>query len=522
MANHDKTTCINPATGDVLGYSPLHSVADVRKAARKARRAQPAWAGLPLRERVRCLRRVQAHLSDTADELAEIIARDNGKTRTDALSTEVLPAVMALDYYCRTARSFLGDKRLMPANVLMANKASTLVRVPYGVIGIISPWNYPFSIPFSEVVMGLLAGNAVLLKVATETQLVGRAIERCLEAACLPEGIFSYLNLPGRAAGGAFLESGVDKLFFTGSVAVGKTLMAEAAQTLTPVVLELGGNDPMLVCADADVQRAAAGAVWAGLQNCGQSCGGIERIYVHRSIYNAFMDELGHRVERLRIGYDTDYHVDLGCMTTAKQKQEVQRQVQQALDNGAVLYARSALPGNAAGPFLPAMVLTEVTHDMDVMRLETFGPVLGVMPVETMPDALALANDCDLGLTASVWTRNATAGLELARQIKAGVVTINDHLMSHGLAETPWGGFKLSGIGRSHGADGMAEMTQLQCLVQDMMPAVKKNFWWHPHGPVVYQGVRGVIDLLYGNGLGQRWRGLLKLLRVYPRTFRKD
>ena len=519
MDIHDTTACINPATGERLGYSRLNTPVDVRQALLHARKAQPAWSQRPIRERVRCLKRVQAYLVDHADELAEIIARDNGKTRTDALSAEVLPAAMAIDYYCRKTNSFLGDKRLMPGNLLMANKASTLVRVPYGVVGIISPWNYPFSIPFSEVVMGLLAGNAVVLKVATETQQVGRAIEQCLQAARMPKGIFAYLNLPGRAAGAAFLESGVDKLFFTGSVSVGKTLMAEAARTLTPVVLELGGNDPMLVCADADIERAAAGAVWAGLQNCGQSCGGVERIYVHRSIYAAFLDALGKRVKRLRVGYDTDYHMDLGAMTTQKQMQEVQRQVRQALDGGAVLHAQSAVPENAKGNFLPAMVLTHVNHQMDVMRLETFGPVLGVMPVDDMDAALTLANDSDLGLTASVWTRNSKSGMQLARQIKSGVVMINDHLMSHGLAETPWGGFKRSGIGRSHGAEGMAEMTQVQCLVQDVMPAVKKNFWWHPHGPQVYQGLRGVIDLLYGNGLGQRLRGLKKLLRVFPRTF---
>ncbi len=522
MDANDKTACLNPATGELLGYSQLDASGNVRQAVLHARRAQPAWSALHLPKRIECLKRVQAYIVDNADELAEIIARDNGKTRTDALAAEVLPAAMAVDYYCRKAKSFLGDKRLMPGNLLMANKVSRLVRVPYGVVGIISPWNYPFSIPFSEVVMGLLAGNAVLLKTATETQLVGRAVERCMQAAGLPEGVFAYLNLPGREAGTALLESGVNKLFFTGSVSTGKTLMAQAAKTLTPLVLELGGNDPMLVCPDADIERAAAGAVWAGLQNCGQSCGGIERIYVHRSIFAAFLEALGQRVSRLRVGYDTDYQMDLGAMTTPGQMREVQRQVQQALDHGASVHAQSAVPDNGDGNFLPATVLTGVTHDMDIMKLETFGPVLGVMPVDDMAQAVELANDSDLGLTASVWTRSTRYGAKLARGIQAGVVMINDHLMSHGLAETPWGGFKQSGIGRSHGAAGMAEMTQIQCLVQDIMPGVKQNFWWHPHGPDVYNGLRGVIDLLYGNGLGQRFHGLLKLLRVYPRTFRRN
>jgi len=428
---------------------------------------------------------------------------------------------MAVDFYCRKAKAFLKDRRLLPASWLQAYKAAKLVRVPYGVVGIISPWNYPFSIPFSEVIMALVAGNAVILKAASETQQVGRALERCMQAADLPPGVFAHLNLPGRQAGPAFLDAGVDKLFFTGSVAVGKTLMARAAQNLTPLVLELGGNDPMLVCPDADLSRAAAGAVWAGLQNCGQSCGGVERIYVHRTVYQPFLDALAPRVEHLRVGYDLDFAQDLGAMTTARQRAAVQRQVQAALAAGAEIHAQSKVPAAPKGHFLPAMVLTRVHHGMDIMRLETFGPVLCVMPVENMNQAVALANDSDLGLTASVWTRDRRSGERLARQIKAGVVTINDHLMSHGLAETPWGGFKHSGIGRTHGAAGMAEMTQLQCLVHDFMPKVKKNLWWYPHDRQVYQGLRGIVDLLYGKGLGQRLRGLQKLGRIFPRTFRE-
>ena len=462
------------------------------------------------------------HLADRADELADIISRDNGKTRTDALSAEVLPAIMALDYYCRKAPSLLKDRRLIPASWTMANKAAINIRVPYGVVGIISPWNYPFSIPFSEVVMALLAGNAVILKVATETQLVGSALEACFNNLDLPPGLFTHINLPGRVAGQAFLEAGIDKLFFTGSVPVGKMLMAQAAENLTPVVLELGGNDPMLVCEDADLERAASGAAWAGLQNSGQSCGGVERIYVHQSVYQEFVDLLSDKVSALRVGYDRDYQLDMGSMTTAKQKAAVEQQVEQALGAGARMHAQSAVPQAPHGLFLPAMLLTHVDHTMAIMKEETFGPVLCVMPVDDMYEALLLANDSDLGLTASVWTRNRRQGDRLARRIKAGVVTVNDHLMSHGLAQTPWGGFKHSGIGRSHGAVGMDEMTQVQCIVHDLMPGVRKNFWWHPHGPKIYDGVRGLIDFLYGRSLFRRLGGMQRTLRVFPRTFKKN
>jgi len=292
MSEREQTTCVNPATGEVIGYSPVDGPEAVREAVRKAREAQAGWAAVPVAERAAAIRRIRDYLAENADDLAATISRDNGKTRVDALATEVLPAIMAADYYASHAEEFLADRTIKPGNLLLANKISKIVRVPYGVVAVISPWNYPFAIPFSEVVMGLLAGNAVLLKAASQTQLVGRALERAVGVACLPDGVFTYLNLPGRLAGDAILEAGVDKLFFTGSVAVGKQLMKKAADTLTPLVLELGGNDAMLVCDDADLDRAAAGATWAGMQNAGQSCGGVERIYVHRAVYQAFLDKL--------------------------------------------------------------------------------------------------------------------------------------------------------------------------------------------------------------------------------------
>lgn len=514
-----ETTSTNPATGEVIGTTPLDDLASVRVAVERAREAQTRWAAVPVAKRAEAIRRIRDHLAKNADELASIISRDNGKTRTDALATEVLPSVLSADYYASNAESFLADRTLRPGNPLLANKISKIVRVPYGVVAIISPWNYPFAIPFSEVVMGLLAGNAVILKAATQTQLVGRALERAVQAADLPEGVFTYLNLPGRLAGDAILEAGVDKLFFTGSVPVGKQLMRKAADTLTPLVLELGGNDAMLVCPDADLDRAAAGACWAGMQNAGQSCGGVERIYVHRDVYQTFIDKLAEKVRALRVGVDVDFNVDMGAMTTEGQRDLVRRHVADAVAKGAVVYAESSCPPK--GNFHPAMVLTNVDHTMDVMRDETFGPVVGVMAVDSMDDAVALANDSNLGLTASVWSRDRSAAESLGRRVRAGVVMINDHLMSHGLPETPWGGFKESGIGRTHGQIGFDEMTQAQCVVHDYMPMVKKNMWWHPHGKGVYDGLKGIIAMLTGS-LPERASGVTELARLFPRSFKVD
>lgn len=516
-----ETICTNPATGEEIGRSPLDSVEDVKTAVARLRAAQPAWAATPLRQRVVMIRRVRTLIVDRADELADIISRDNGKTRVDAMVTEVIASAMAVSYYARRARHFLRTRRLLPANPVLANKLSKIRRVPYGVVGIVAPWNYPFSIPFSEIVTALLAGNAVIFKAASQTQMVGRALERLFRDAGFSPDVFTHLNLPGAVAGDALLEAGINKLFFTGSVPVGKKLMAKAAETLTPVSLELGGNDPMLVCPDADLDRAASGAVWAGLQNSGQSCGGVERIYVHEAVYDRFLQLLGEKVRALRVGPDRNFDVDMGAMTTASQRETVREHVRDALERGAVIYAESPCPTEGPGLFHPAMVLTNVDHTMKVMRDETFGPVVGVMKVRDMEEAIRLANDSNLGLTASVWSRNRRAAGQLAHRLEAGAVTINDHLMSHGLAETPWGGFKESSIGRTHGDIGFDEMTQPQCLVNDLLPMASRNLWWHPFSEHVYLGLRGLIEGLYAPSLARRARGWLALSAILPRMFKR-
>ncbi len=517
-----ETISTGPATGEVLGRSPLDTTESVKEKVRLARAVHRAWADTPVRKRARAILRVRDYVVAHADELAETISRDNGKTRLDALAAEILPAAMGASYYARKARRFLATRRLGPGNVFLLNKSSRIRRVPWGVVAIISPWNYPFGIPFPEVVMALLAGNAVVLKAASETQMVGRALERCFQAADLPEGVFGYVNLPGPLAGDALLEAGIDKLFFTGSVAVGKQLMAKAAATLTPLCLELGGNDAMIVCCDADLDRAAAGAVWAGMANAGQSCGGVERIYVEAEVYDAFLDKLAARVARLRVGPDRNFQVDMGAMTTRRQMDTVRRHVDDALTRGAKVHAQSQCPDDGTGNFLPALVLTGVDHSMLVMREETFGPVVGVMKVADVDEAIRLANDSHLGLTGSVWSRNRRKARRIAARIQAGVVTVNDHLMSHGLHETPWGGFKQSGIGRTHGRIGFDEMTQVQCVVDDWLPLVHRDLWWHPYGPGVYRGVKGLIEFLYGHGILRRLAGLGRGLKTFLRSFRRN
>jgi len=268
---------------------------------------------------------------------------------------------------------------------------------------------------------------------------VGKAIEDIVSAANLPEGLFQHIVGSGSDISTAMFENGIDKLFFTGSVPAGKQLMAQAAQTLTPVSLELGGNDPMIVLEDADLQRAASGAAWAGLSNTGQSCGGVERIYVHESVYERFVELLSNEVKAMKHGAPTAaLSVDMGALSTAKQQRTIEAHLQDALEKGAKVTAQSQRVGDEHGYYHPATVLVNVNHNMLTMREETFGPLLPVMSFKTEDEAVALANDSTMALSASVWTKNLKRGRALAKRIDSGVVAINDHLYTHGMPDLPW------------------------------------------------------------------------------------
>jgi succinate-semialdehyde dehydrogenase/glutarate-semialdehyde dehydrogenase len=316
----------------------------------------------------------------------------------------------------------------------------------------------------------------------------------------------------------------VDKLFFTGSTATGRELMALAAERLLPLVLELGGADAAIICDDADLDRAARGMLWAGFSNAGQSCGGVQRILVHEKIYRSFLEKFRALVAGLKPGSGLD--ADLGPMATLRQKEAVQKQIDACLADGAEIAAQSSgIPENPApgteGRFLPAVLLTGVTPDMPIMNAEVFGPALAALPFHDDEEALRLANASSYALTGSVWSRNSRRAKRLAAGINAGAVMINDHLMSHGLAETPWGGFGDSGIGRTHGELGFREMLKVQVVVDDILPFVKKDLFWHPYTEKVYRGIRAIAELLGGRTLVSRLKSLGGVLRVFFRYWEK-
>jgi acyl-CoA reductase-like NAD-dependent aldehyde dehydrogenase len=483
---------------------------------KEARAAQADWASVPAKQRAKYVRAMRNRIAARADGICELIMRTTGKTRVDAMSTEVLPLALAASWYARTAPRALRSRRIRGGHPFFFFKSSRLERVPWGVVGIISPWNYPFGIPLHDVMTALLAGNAVVLKVATQVEAVGEAVADVVKSSGLPEGLFHLVSMPGPEAGRAMIGAGVDKLCFTGSTEAGRDVMRTAAAGPVPVSLELGGSDAMIVLDDANLDRAAAGALWAGASNAGQSCAAVERVFVEERVYQGFRDRIARRVAALRVGPDRDFDVDVGPLSSPAQKRKVERIVTEALADGARVVASS---GPSHGLFHPVLVLEPSDQSFTGRHEEIFGPLILLKKVRDEADAVAQANDSPYGLSASVWTRSNRRGRRVASQLAVGTVTLNDHMMSHGMAETPWGGCKGSGFSRTHGEAGLAEMSRLRVTVRDRMHRAPRAMWWYPHGRSVYEGLRAGLTALYGRGLVHRLSALIRFGATFLRSF---
>jgi succinate-semialdehyde dehydrogenase/glutarate-semialdehyde dehydrogenase len=480
---------INPATGEEIGRAPLTMPEDVARAVGRAREAQRLWSEKSLHERSRLIMEARKIVLSELEEIALLISRETGKPVAEAISMELAPTLDLMQYFARQTASMLRPRRISVGLYSLMGRSSYEIYKPLGVIGIVSPWNFPWATPLDEIVMALMAGNTVVLKPSELTPLTGLKIKNVFNRAGIPEGVLQVVTGDG-STGAALVGAGVDKIMFTGSVATGKRVAEAAAKYLTPVVLELGGKDPMIVLDDANIPNAARGAVWGAFANAGQACASVERCYVHESIAERFIAAVISETKRLRQSVGTERTCDIGSMSSERQLLAVQTHVDDAIDKGAKALTGGDRLADSDGLFFPPTVLVNVNAAMDVMRDETFGPVLPIMSFKTDEEAVRLANDSVYGLTASVWTGNIARGRRLAERIEAGTVMVNEVLYTHGIASTPWGGVKQSGLGRTHGRAGLLELVSARHIHVNRLPFIP-DLWWFNYTPDAGRLFRG-------------------------------
>lgn len=468
----------------------------------RARRAQEAWAALPLKARLDRLEALARVFTDRRDQVVDAVREETGKPRVEALA-EVLAAVELLRHYARVAPRVLRTEQVGTGHLL--GKAAHVIREPLGVVGIITPWNYPFLTTQDAVTAALAGGNGAVVKPSEFTPAASRLIPGMLEVAGISPNLVQVVEGDG-AAGAALVRAGVDKVVFTGSTAIGRRVMAAAAETLTPVLLELGGNDPAIVLDDADLDRAAHGVVFGGFFNAGQTCLSTERVFVVESVHDEFLQKVVAATAALRAGDDGDS--DVSRLVTPAQRRIVRDQLQDAAAKGATLHG-AGVPREEEPRVIPPVVVTGAEEGTRLLDEETFGPVLPVIPVRSEKEAVERANGTGYGLFASVWTRDLARGERVARQLRAGGVSVNDTLTHYAVPGLPMGGVGESGFGVRRGKDGLREMTRPRTVFVHRW-GLRREFFWFPYSARSGRWVEALL-VLRGNG----WlRGLPEALRV--------
>lgn len=509
----------NPATGATLKQIDQTPVAGIAALVETARYAQKSWAKVPIRERAKCLLNAREYILNNLDDIADLIHLENGKPKFEAIVNDIIPVLDLLSQYAKKAPKLMADKRI-PMK-LMLHRASYLQFWPKGVIAIISPWNYPFSIPFGEVAFALVAGNAVVFKPSEVTPQIGLKIKEIFDNSGLPKDLLQIVLGDG-ARGAALVASKIDKVFFTGSVLTGKRVMASAAENLTPVVLELGGKDPMIVLPDADLDYATSAALWGGFSNSGQACASVERILVHESIHDDFVSKLKEKLAALKHGQD------LGVATYEKQKATYAEQLAELSSSNAQIVCGGHFSKDRT--YLEPTIVTNPKNHTDrplertkIYNDETFGPVVAVTTYKTIEEAIEKANHSRYGLLASVIGRDAALAEQVARQIEAGTVVVNDVMYTHGLAETPWGGIKESGFGRVHSDLGFLEVVNVRHIHKAKWWApLFKAFWWFPYTEHQMKMFRHFANVMFRRSWFDKARELPNLLTEFVEMLKKE
>ena len=491
----------NPATGATIGHVPDLSAEQVAELAQRARTAQPGWEALGFEGRAEVMREMRRWLVANRQRVVQTIVDETGKTREDAQTTELFLILDSLKFWAKKAPKFLADEKVRGTSAFTLGKKMYVRYRPYGLIGVVGPWNYPLSNSFGDAIPALMAGNSVILKPSEVTPLTSLVIEEGFRAAGAPDDVFIVATGGGET--GASLVDVADMIMFTGSTKTGKKVMARAAETLTPVSLELGGKDPMIVLRDADLERAANAAVYNGYANGGQICISVERVYVEEPVYDEFVSKVIDKTLALRQGKPgAAGSVDVGAVTFPPQADILERHVADAVAKGASVRTGGKL-ADGPGRFFEPTVLTDVDHSMEIMTEETFGPTIPIMKVADAEEALRLANDTRYGLNSSVWTRDLDKGQALADRVNAGSTCVNDANVNYAANELPFGGWGESGIGVRHGAQGIRKYCKTHSVLVTRV-APKKDIHMFPYSKRTTNALERVMVLMHGGGRRKR------------------
>jgi acyl-CoA reductase-like NAD-dependent aldehyde dehydrogenase len=503
---------VNPATLETVGAVPVTAPAGVERVVERASAAQEQWAAEPFLERRRVLNGVVRALVERIDELASVVVAETGRPLVEAYTIDLLLAIEQVRWLAREAERVLAPERLRLGTAYLLHKRAQVVYEPLGVIGVIAPWNLPLAIPLTQAATAVAAGNAVVVKPSELSPLTGAWVERLFAESGAPYGLVTVVQ-GGAETGEALVRApGVAKIVFTGSAEVGRQVAVAAAESLRPVTLELGGKDPFLVFADADLERAVEGAAFGAFANCGQLCVGVERILVERPLYDSFVEDLAARARSLRVPED------VGPLISERQRTRVEDLVAQSVEVGGQARAGGRRPpASSPGWFYEPTVLEHVPASARIESEEVFGPVTTVAPFDGEEEAIRLANASPFGLGASVWTRDAERARRVGARLRAGMVWTNDVGYSYGAGPAPWGGNKASGFGRTHGKHGLYDLSNVKFVDADggRVPVP----WWFPYDERAVDGFKGVVRFLHGDqrlrALWRHRRGLVHLGRRY-------
>ncbi len=501
-------TSVNPATGEELGRVRIYAADEVKAVVERARSAFRNWSETSFEERRGFVMRAREIILAEMDEIAVLISKESGKPIAEAISMEIAPVLDLMQYFAKNTEKLLKPKKINIGLFSLLGRSSWITYKPLGVVAIIPAWNYPFSIPLGEATMAIMAGNTVVIKPSELTPLVGLKIGEIFRKAGLRDDIVQVVTGDG-STGAALVEAPPDKIMFTGSVQTGKRIAEMAAKNLTPVVLELGGKDAMIVFSDANLELAADAAVWGAFCNSGQNCSAVERLYVQESVAAELTKIIVEKTKRLKQGVGLEKDVSITVLSSEKQLKTVKEHVESFRAEGAEILTG----GRHKGLFFEPTIIVGVNNSMRAMREETFGPTLPIATFRTEEEAIRLANDSDFGLTASVWTKDLKKAKRVAEKLEAGTICINEVLYTHGIAQTPWGGVKNSGYGRTHGLEGLMELVQSRHVHMNRF-AFLPDAWWMPYSETAIETFKGFARY-FASG------SLLKTIKLVPILLRR-